>query len=63
MTMSSNASAEWERFSFCILEFLSLACLFCLFYVQRNFVLISINPIAQVLFYTIVHINGAYLPS
>ena len=52
-------NSKLKRFLFCVLVFLSLACLFGLFYVRRNFVLIGTNPIAQILFHTIVQIDGA----
>ena len=55
--MTNNS--KLKRFLFCVLAFLSLACLFGLFYVRRNFVLIGTNPIAQILFHTIVQIDGA----
>ncbi len=57
--MGRNKPVFWKRALFCILVFLSLACIFGIFYVHRNFVLIGTNPIAQILFHTIVQIDGA----
>ena len=57
--MKENKPAVWKQILFCVLVFLSLACLFGIFYVYRNFVLIGTNPIAQIMFHTIVQIDGA----
>ena len=44
---------------FFILMFLSLAMIFAIIYIRRNFVLIDTNPLAQILFHCIVQIDGA----
>ena len=44
---------------FFVFVFLAFACICAIIYIRRNFVLIGTNPIAQIMFHTIVQIDGA----